>query len=380
MKNEATLQKGPISAVAREGPSLLWQQLHADGYVDAEHAPPSVIEAAASPWYVRVMLGICGGVGALFLLAFFSIFLVDHLMREDATLITAGLILVGCAALIYRLSTKGAAQDLRQQFALALSLAGQGMAGFWLFATYGGNVAWPFFGIALCQLLLIVLVPNFLHRVLSTVFSLLALHIGCLMLLGPSPALPICAGLAALFWLDESNLQRRLPQAFLPIAVGLTLALLSLALTSVWFPYSLLVEVGADHRSDGLGDSLYRWLYLLDPVVVGLIFLSLVLQLTSSLTFGRRCAALVVALILAVLGGWVIGLVLGAMLMLLGFARGRHMLTSLGIVASLGYLSWFYYALEWTLLIKSIGLMLLGAALLSGYFILGRLSTEIKHA
>lgn len=380
MKTDATLQKDPISAGMSEGPSLLWQRLHADGYVDSAQVPSSVTEAATAPWYVRVMLGICGGVGALFLLAFFSIFLVNHLIREDATLIIAGLVLVVCAALIYRFSRHGAAQDLRQQFALALSLAGQGMAGFWLFATYGGNVAWPFFSIALCQLLLIVLVPHFLHRVLSTVFSLLALHVGCLMWLGPSPALPICAGLAALFWLDESNLQRRLPQAFLAIAVGLTLALLCLALTAVWFPYSVLVEFGAGHRSDGLDDSLYRWLYLLDPVIVGLIFLALAVQLTSSLTLGRRCAALVGALIVAILGGWVIGLVLGAMLMLLGFARGRRMLTSLGIVASFGYLSWFYYALEWTLLTKSIGLMLLGAALLSGYFILDRLSTEVNNA
>jgi len=355
------------------GPSRIWQQLRAEGWVETDQAPALLPGEAPPPWYVRLMLGICGWLGGLFLLLFFGFFLIEQLGDGDSALLVVGLILVGLACVIYRRIGR---HDLGQQFALALSLAGQGMLGFWLFATYGATVAWPMFCIALFQLLLVALMPNFLHRLISTFFSLLALHVGCLMWLGPSPVLPICTGLVALFWLDESQWQIRLREAFLPIAAGLTLALVCLAFTSIWLPYSLLIQVGNGHRYDGFGDSLYRWLYLLDPIVVGLIFLMLVAQLAGKLSLALRGAALLGGLALAILGGWTIGLVLGAMLMLLGFARGRPLLTALGVAASLCYLSWFYYTLELTLLTKAVSLMVIGGLLLLAYFALRRVSTE----
>jgi len=355
------------------GPFRIWQQLRAEGWVDADQAPPLLPEEASTPWYVRLMLGICGWMGGMFLLLFFGVLLIGKLRDDDSALVVMGLLLVGLACLVFR---RAGRNDLGQQFALALSLAGQGMLGFWLFATYGTTVVWPLFCIALFQLLLVALMPNFLHRLISTFFSVLAWHVGCLMWLGPSPVLPICAGLVVLLWLDEFHWQVRLRQAFLPIAAGLTLALVCLAFTSVWLPYALLIQVGHGHRYDGFGDGLYRWLYLLDPVVVGLILLLLVAHLARRLTLALRSVAVLCALALAIVGGWSIGVVLGAMLMLLGFARGRFLLTVLGIATSLCYLSWFYYSLQLTLLTKACGLMVLGGMLLIAYFALRRASTE----
>ena len=47
--------------------AALWDRLSAEGLVEGEMPEP---ERSASPWYVRVMLGIAGWIGALFLIAF----------------------------------------------------------------------------------------------------------------------------------------------------------------------------------------------------------------------------------------------------------------------------------------------------------------------
>lgn len=353
----------------------LWQQLHAEGSVVSNEAPAWSPPEPPAPWFMRLMLGVCGWLAGLFLMAFFGFFLIDHLKHGDSALLIGGLGLIVVAGGMLRIGQA----ELWHQLALALSLAGQGMAGFWLFATYGIDVAWPLFCIALMQGLLVTLIPDFLHRLVCTFLSVLALHMGCLMWLGPSPILPICAALVALLWLDESHWQMRLRHAFLPVTIGLTLALLSLALTAIWFPSWLLTQVGNSHRSDGLGDSLYRWLYLFDPAIVGMIFFALVVQLSSSLSATQRRLTLACGLAFAILGVWVVGFVVGAMLMLLGFARGRRGITALGMIASLCYLGWFYYSLELTLMVKSIGLMLTGGLLLTAFFFQRRLRVKVEN-
>lgn len=375
MKTNAPLAEMQDADDSTAGYSRLWQQLHAEGQVATNETPTWLYPEPSAPWFIRLMLGVCGWLGGLFLMAFCGFFLIAQLQHKDGVLLGVGLVLIGMACSINRIGHT----ELWQQLALALSLAGQGMAGFWLFATYGVDVAWPLFCIALVQCLLFVLNPDFLHRLLCTIFSVLTLHMGFVMWLGPSPILPICAALVALLWLDESYWLMRLRHTFLPIAVGLTVALLCLGLTSVWFPAWLLTQVADGHRNDGLGDSLYRWLYLLDPAIVGIVFFELVVRLSSTLSVAWRRVALTCGLAFAILGVWVVGLVLGGMLILLGFARGRRWLIALGIVASLCYLSWFYYSLDFTLLVKSIGLMVTGGLLLLGYFSLSRLPAEMKN-
>ena len=49
----------------------LWQQLQQQGLVTGDMPPLSNVN---SPWYVRVMLGVAGWIGALFLLGFVGAF------------------------------------------------------------------------------------------------------------------------------------------------------------------------------------------------------------------------------------------------------------------------------------------------------------------
>ncbi|KAF3997929.1 DUF4401 domain-containing protein [Glaciimonas immobilis] len=351
-------------------PTLLWQQLHAESWVLTDQVPLALPAQASAPWYMHLMLGLCGCFTAFFFMIFSEFLFIDWLDLKFAVPLMGG-ILIGIAGFITRFGSN----DLWRQVAFGLGMAGQTIAGFWLVHTFGDNIAWPWFCVALVQIMLVVLIPGFLLRLLTTFSSVLFLQCGCLIGCGFSPVLPVCAALVALLWLDESYWQVRLRHVYLPIVSGLSLALAGLVILATSTPF--LASGGVDNRYRFLGGGLDQWLSLLEPVIVGVIFLTVVAQLAHPLPRVQRMVAFASGLALAILGGWIMGLELGVMLILLGFARGRRTLMIAGIVASFGYLSWFYYSLPMTLVFKSIGLMLTGVAFLVAYYILSRLSTEV---
>ena len=59
-------------------------------------------------------------------------------------------------------------------------------------------------------------------------------------------------------------------------------------------------------------------------------------------------------------------------MLVVGYAHGNRTLAGFAIAALLGYLSVFYYLLEYTLLVKSVLLMSTGIALLGAYALLRR--------
>lgn len=100
-------------------PTELFARLHAEGLVDAPQPPAA--PASATPWFVRVLLGGCGWLGALLLLAALGVLLGELLSRNEAMLAGCGALAVAAALMLAR----RAPGDLGAQFALALSLAGQ---------------------------------------------------------------------------------------------------------------------------------------------------------------------------------------------------------------------------------------------------------------
>lgn len=64
------------------------------------------------------------------------------------------------------------------------------------------------------------------------------------------------------------------------------------------------------------------------------------------------------------------GLAPATLILLLGHANGNQVLSGLGVVALLGYLSFYYYSLEATLLHKSALMAATGLALLAARFLL----------
>lgn len=69
-----------------------------------------------------------------------------------------------------------------------------------------------------------------------------------------------------------------------------------------------------------------------------------------------------------------------SMLMVLGYYYASPIIKWTGLVGAVLYVGWFYYDLSWTLLDKSLMLMLMGAVLLISGLLLSRFSKELTNA
>ena len=348
-------------------PAQQWQSWFDAGLVRDAQLPVPTGGADSSPWYIRLILGICGWLGGLLLLVFIGFAWFSTM--EETGIGLVGVVLIAVAYGIYRV----AKSELGDQFALALSLAGQIAIGVALFDGKEVSHVWACFGVGALQLILMWVMPNPVHRSLSALFAMTALDMGFFVRGLPSPLPVVAAWLTATFWMDESRWQLRLGERFVPIATGVTLAgLLGLA-PFAFHEFSFFFDtVGGE-----LPPSLW-YLFRVLPVVGALVWVWAVWRWTEQVAWRLRAPALVLSLLMAVAGWWMPGMSLGLLVLLLGFARGRPALMGLGAAAGLVHLSMFYYSLASTLLVKSISLVVLGVVLLLAGWALPRIWREVR--
>ncbi|HEX8513163.1 MAG TPA: DUF4401 domain-containing protein [Allosphingosinicella sp.] len=350
----------------------LWDRLAEQQLVDGERPPPA---PAQSPWYVRVMLGIAGWIGALFLLGFVGSSFFFIISDSGAALI-AGTSCCACALALYRLLD---GKDFAE-FALALSLAGQVLLMIGLGDFLPPSKAPFFLAAAAIEAGLAIAIPNFLHRVLTAAGCAVALAfaVGLLSLHGLASPL-LCAGIAWV-WLEPARWARS-GRLWRPIGYGLVLALLLVETfrlfgASQWF---------------GLGAESPGWMPIHGPLVgrgltaallVGAAFL-LSRREGHSSTSPAMPAAAGGALLLGLFSLGAPGLASALLVLLLGFAAGNRLLVALGIFALFGFAGHFYYSLHSTLLAKSGLLAATGLCLLVAHLVIRRLATEAgepRHA
>ncbi|HBD07573.1 MAG TPA: hypothetical protein DCZ69_04880, partial [Syntrophobacteraceae bacterium] len=174
----------------------LWLQLKNAGLVEGDLPPPGAI---AAPWYVRVMQGVAGWIGALFLLLFVGVGL-SFVVKSDSIAFVVGLTACASTGLLFRFQPDN---DFANQFGLAVSLAGQGLVllalGSW-FHHHKGNIA---LAMALFQAVLFILIPNFIHRAWAAWMGAAAVVVALadwhLQAYGPG----LLAGACAWVWLNE---------------------------------------------------------------------------------------------------------------------------------------------------------------------------------
>lgn len=340
----------------------LWARLADAGLVEGEQPPTS---AAASPWYVRAMLGAAGWIGALFLTAFIAAGFY-FIMESAGSAIVAGLILCGGAYLLFM---RFDGNDFVEQFALAISLLGQVMLGIGLAQLLEKQEAAFYLALAAVEAMLVLAVPNFLHRVLAAAGAAvaLALAINALQLHGLTAPI-LCAGLAWI-WLEPARWAAG-GKLWRPIGYGLVIALLlvetfRLAGGPYWF---------------GMATEKPGWIALHGPLIgrgftaallVGVAFV-LARREGFAANSGTTRAALGAALAIGLVSLGAPGFASALIVLLLGFAAGNRLLLALGILSLLGFVSHFYYSLHATLLEKSGLLALTGILLLGAWFLLRR--------
>ncbi|TCO76003.1 uncharacterized protein DUF4401 [Plasticicumulans lactativorans] len=365
-------------------PTELFARLHAEGLVAAPQppAPP----AAASPWFVRVLLGGCGWLGALLLVAALGVLLGERLSRNEAALAGCGALAVAAALMLAR----RAPGDLGAQFALALSLAGQMaiLAALAMQLDYGLGVLFAL-AVGALSAPLFVVYPEPLHRFFSALALCWAWDRLCrafgddlwTVLFDPGgaglagtslasataltllAAAPLALG-AAWLWLHHRDWAGSARAAWCaPAAWAVTLSLQLRLGEAAWYD---ALRFTRGHTP---------WLYaggLALAVAAGLLYA--VHGLTLAAPARLRAAALgaAAAVALATLPAPGIGAALT--LLLLGFHAGLRVLMGLALLGLLGWIAQYYYLLALGLLAKSAvlaatGLLLLGvrAALARGF-------------
>ena len=333
----------------------LWSELETAGLVSGDVPQPQELE---SPWYVRLLIGFSGWLAAIFLLAFLAVGF-EFIYRNSAAAIILGGLMLGLA---YMMLLKKSESDFASQFALAVSFAGQALIMFGLFSDgqiFTKSVSW--LSLAIIQAALAVVMPNSIHRVWSAFAAAIALSFTFIIwqLNYLQTALIMLA--VALIWLNEFK-WIKYQEKLKPIGYGLTLALLYLA--------SLGIYRFLEFRTISLFEEnmLQPWVA---EILTGLVLLYVVWQLLQrqriTIPGNVSIISFIATVILVLLSFKAYGLIVGIFVVLLGFANANRILTGLGFISLMYYISAYYYLLQYTLLEKSQLLAGLGISLLLAY-------------
>jgi hypothetical protein len=330
----------------------LWGRLLSAGLVAG-----GVPDGAASPWFVRVMLGVAGWIGASFILGFIgSVF---ALVMRNAGGAAAAAVLCCCGAYgIFRTASK---VDFAGQFGLATGLAGQALFGIAIFQLFPTEYYTGYFLFFCVEAALTVFMPNFVHRIFTTMAAVAALSLGLALAGLHGLALPLTAAGCAWVWRRELRLAAR-ADLWQPVGYGLAIGVLQTATTSL-FGGRLLFLL---HSSGG------GWLQKhgaqIGTALVAAVFLAVIIDIQRQLEIDTSGSAgiaiLICALLVLAVSFPAHGLAAAALILILGFAGGNRVLLGMGLVAMASFLSHYYYRMNETLLFKSLVLGASGALLL----------------
>ncbi len=349
----------------------LWRELAARGEVQGDP-----VARVRTPWAVRALMGAAGWLGALFFQMFFlgAVFVA---VRENAGAIAmTGLAMIVFAAVLYR---RGGAGIALGQFALAVSLSGQGMVIYGVAESLGGGrlieTAAFWICLAVFEAALYALVQNRLHRFLAALGVWTGLAVAVHIALTDSARhawlvipwslgwlAPAACALAAWFTTAEGRLCATGRHGWFEPAMDATLLFALCA---------ALVVTGASHP--------LAWLELQEAVplfararwvpglLVGVVLVGFALLECRrlALSFPAVVAVLVGTAAFSVLMAAAPAVAAGALALGLALRRGSLPWLGLGIAAiAIGFI-WYYSSLHWTLLAKSITLAAAGVILMA---------------
>ncbi|SIS68765.1 GDYXXLXY domain-containing protein [Neptunomonas antarctica] len=353
--------------------SELWESLKKQQFVSGEmpamsdHSSADISAHESTPWYITLMQGFAGWIAAFFMLGFVgSVFGFLFNFENEIALIASGLICCTAAYVLFRTQPNSI---FVSQLGLVFSLTGQMMVAWGLLDWVSYQSSMAFFLLAGFQLVLAVVMPHFVHRLLSTWFALIAFFWG-LNQLGIYGLGAACSCvLFTLVWLNENH-WKRFRSLWEPVGFGVALALVQFN-GHILFNEDLMSFYG-----DGKEFSAGWWLIApwitsaLVAVSFALVISKIFKQYQLSLASVTGRLVIVGGILLVASGLIVLGTSSALLILLVGFAYQRTSLKTLGLLALLSFVSWYYYSLNTTLLVKSFILMGTGVALLLGQLIM----------
>jgi Domain of unknown function (DUF4401) len=324
----------------------LWSRLAEAGLVEGDPPPPAV----RTPWPIRVMLGIAGWLAAMFVLAL-TFMIDDDIYRRPAAAFAVGLLACGGAFALFRSQPQNV---FAAQFGFAFSLAGQGLfvAGIGKVMKFDFDTA-SFLLLALIEAAAAAIMPNAIHRTLTTFASGVCLFLATASMGLPAVTTAFAALGAAAVWLvvNAPHLRREVLD---PLGYGFALILLCADGTLLFGPevWRMITPRGT------AAPPYFAWSA---AIATGAILLFAAWRLAPRAGAGL----LLVALPVAIGGLFAPGIGAAMLLVVIGFAQSSRPLIGLGLLAFAGCLGTFYYQLTQTLLVKSAILAGTGLALLA---------------
>ncbi len=340
----------------------LWAKLKRSDLVQGEMP---IAQTSETPWYIRAMQGFAGWIAAFFLLAFFATVFSWIFYRESAfALIAIGLVCNTTAYTLFRATNKN---EFLHQLGLVFNLCGQLMVAWGVYEITRSFAANYFFILFAYQVILVFLIPDFVSRVLTTWFAMFALFAGFSRMGIFNIGAAMVSAMFAFVWLNDISWKKH-KNLWEPIGYGLALSMLQ-------FNGQLLFsgELSWWYQSSQL-NWINQYSYWLSEILIAAVFINILLSLARQyqVKLQSQAGTLMVAsgVLIVTLGYFIIGVSGALLLLLIGFMKQRRSLISLGIVALLGFISWYYYSLSITLLTKSIILITFGLAFLIGFYLL----------
>ena len=357
---------------------LLLQQ---QGLIDTQNVSDKLLNnaesAARSPWFISLLFGMSGILASLFFIGFLTLML-DNTGLLDSTLaviIIGALLSVIGGFLFYNARSRHS--PFWNGLAFAITLAGQGYIAFALLAN---EIAEPLniMLLLLVQLLMTIVIPNFIYRLLSATLAL-----NCLFyLLTYYHLSEVSLGLFALIT-SVSHLQRYTLAAFIStkwrasffdisIAIGYASAYVLLNI-SVYF---IAAEYGNSLDNYGAAFS-YNYYLAQGLLTLASLYAAYLILKRYHIKLLSAAGLLISAaiIILGVISIYVSGLLATSLIIIIATANSQRVLLGLGVIALVGYIFWYYYQLDTTLLVKSASMLVIGIALLllrwlliKGYF------------
>ena len=363
---------------------LLLQQ---QGLIDAQNVSDKLLNSAASearsPWFISLFFGMSGILASLFFIGFLTL-LLDNTGLLDSTLavfIIGGILSVIGGFLFYNARIRHS--PFWNSLAFAITLAGQGYIAYALLAS---EITEPLnIGLLLLvQLLMTVAIPNFIYRLLSATLALSCLFY----LLNYYHLSEVSLGLLALIT-SVTHLQRYTLAAFIPTkwrmnaleimsAMGYASAYVLLSI-SVYFIAAEYGNSFANFNSlDSYGEAFSYNYYLAQGLLTLASLYAAYLILKRYQVKLRSTAGLLISaaiVLLGIMSIYVSGLLATSLIIIIATANSQRVLLGLGVIASVGYIFWYYYQLDTSLLVKSASMLVIGIALLllrwlliKGYF------------
>lgn len=330
-----------------------------------------------NPWFLQLFFGLSGMLASLFFIGFLTLLLDNTGALDSAVaLFIIGLLLSAGGFVLFK-NKRTRHNMFLNSLALTISIAGQSYV---MYALMNDDIEHPF-GIWLflfLQSAMTFIVPNFIYRLLSNLAAL-----GCIVFLLnyyhlPEVSLGLLALIAIVSHLQRYQLLQRAPVKWRAGSSDIIKALgyastLMLLCISVYF---IAAEYGSGFDSYGQAFS-YKYYLAQGLLTLASLYAAYLILKRYHVKLLSAAGLLISAaiIILGIMSIYVSGLLATSLIIIIATANSQRVLLGLGVIALVGYVFWYYYQLDTSLLVKSASMLVIGSTLLllrwlliKGYF------------